>query len=1656
MWKSIFALASVALPIPAQEALVSLNCDREASLRSVSSNSPSSVEFSNATNAPVNIYWLDYAGKRVRYAVLAARESYTQTTFVTNPWVVTNAQDQCLAIFQPTEQPGRAVVEGAGIFPLTAGPLQMTALSIVDASAAVPGQMAVLMISGSNFAPGLTAKLTTPSGTADVPGNVTVLNERQIVVGATVPATPSGPYNATLTISNAAGESASRTFAVGVSTRVPAGTLGLQSVITLLAGVSREFRGEGKAATGEAIGFISGLATDSIGTTYASLGNVVVSIEADGVIRVVAGNGLFGFSGDGGLATNASLQNPTGLAIDPRDDRTLYILDSSGSRVRKVTRDGRIQSIAGVGLTTQTLPLGDHGPALEASFNSRGSSVGSLGLAVDRAGNIYIPDTTNQRIRKVDANGIITTVAGNGRSGYTGDTGLAVANALDEVGSVAVDEAGNLYLAGGSAGRRIRRVSPDGTIATVAGGGTGVVRNGARALDVAMTPQWVAVGQGYVYTHSRGTALIHRIGPDGLLQPAAGTGVFNATGQIGDGGPATLAPIGFPVVATADEQGRFTFGDDVHRRIRQVNPGKIIQTIAGSGGYGHANEIDPTYARISAGPDGKLWVADFLAHRLRVVSAEGTVQTAVGSDSQEPLGDGGPAERGNLAYPSDTYVDAMGNVYVADRDHARVRKVGRDGIIQTVYRAEPGSAVERVTADAGGNLFVQELVFAGVQRIPRLYKFTPAGSKILLAGASETGPGGEDGPATQVRLENILDLTADAQGNLYFAESMRENASWARVRTIGPDGKLRTVAGGGGVAAAEGIPALAARIHTSGIEFDAAGKLHLSDILSRSIYRLEPDGRLQRIAGGTRCETRDGGPASRVCISPRDISFDKAGNLFVVDVGAAGGIRKILATAPTYDATQPLPEELSFAAPSRGAAVRKKLLVSTTISDLEFGGTAMASVETGASWLRLSPSNGLTPRILEITADPATLEPRSAPYEGVIKVTIPDTEPQTKLIRVALRVGAPLPPKMVVDTDSVSFPYPDNASSRTDSITVTNQGSGDLAFSIRAETSSGGAWLSVTPADGLAKPGEPVTIQLTANPSGLRGTYRGRLTIEGAGTRTVLPVTMGISRFRRAFTLTQKGLSFRAVEGGGIVPPQSFGVANLGPEPLSWSARTDYKNGTNWIALQNVRAVSAASTPVPEVTVGVNHAGLTAGTYYALVEVRGEGAGDNLVANSPQVVPVFLEVLPAGSVMRAAVEPTDLVFSINSGKLLGSQDVFVYNVGAVPKSFVVRPGVGTTLLPQRGVLDPRKRTRVVVQPLAGMPPGQYSGKLTFQFSDGDVREVSYTVIVTNPAVAATPKSAQRAAESCGELTSAVRIQGGDLTVTPGWPLSLQVAVVDNCGQPMTDGTVVVRFSNGDPPLVLTSLRDGRWDGGWTTTGNAGEVTLTVEARRSNGIRHTRDVSVRQLARQEKPSFNKQSIRTYSSLRGGEPIAPGSIVRISGEGLAEGVGDATERAAWPTTQALGGAQVFIGDRPLALWKAGKDEILGQIPFELEPDTVWRLYLVRGGLVLSSAVDVDVASAQPVIESVTRTGDAVEIVCSGLGPLEEKVTAGDSAASGKPKFGIAVTIDGVAATGVEARYVRNRFVVRAVTTAAGLVVVSVDTGDQVVASEPVAIP
>lgn len=578
------------------------------------------------------------------------------------------------------------------------------------------------------------------------------------------------------------------------------------------------------------------------------------------------------------------------------------LLTASDSTAKTYT----IQTVAGNDF------IGDDGSALAAIFSQ------TEGIALDRAGNIYVADADDNRVRKITPDGLIHTAAGTGVEGFSGDGGPAVAALLNHPYGVAVDPSGNLYIADlGNA--RIRKVAADGTIQTVAGGGSTVpdtIGTGVAALSVKLVqPRNMAIdSDGTVYISDFGAHRVYRISTAGLLASLAGTG---KAGFSGDGAPALLAQLNSPAGLASDSNGSVYIADSGNNRIRKVNhgiistfysvsaptgvalnPGNVLY-VAGAGYVGTtARALSGVSTARDLATDSAGNVYATTGQVVGKVAASGAVSTVAGSGASRYFaGENSPALSARFHSPSGLAVDNAGNWYIADTANNRVRRVNSSGVITTVAgTGAAGSAGDggpatlaqlnsprSVAIDAQRNLYVAD---TGNNRIR---KITPAGNIVTFAsGLSDpeyvaAGPDGSvyiadtgnnrvlrmmpSGSASSVAVVfKPAAVTVDRSGNIYVSEA-------TRVSKITPFGVLTTLI--------DGLNS------PRGLALTGDGDLLIVQPGVHIVLRLSSSGTLTTIAGtGTPGFSGDDGPAAAAQLSsPSDSALDSNGTVWVADTG---------------------------------------------------------------------------------------------------------------------------------------------------------------------------------------------------------------------------------------------------------------------------------------------------------------------------------------------------------------------------------------------------------------------------------------------------------------------------------------------------------------------------------------------------------------------------------------------------------------------------------------------------------------------------------------------------------------------------------------------------------------------------------------------------
>jgi uncharacterized protein (TIGR03437 family) len=1413
----------------------------------------------------------------------------------------------------------------------------------------------------------------------------------------------------------------------------------------------------------------------------------VFRIGTDGIVHVAAGNGIAGYTGDGGAATSASLNGASSAAVD--GNGILYIGDNFNYRIRRVGADGTISTVAGIGSPAFG---GDGGPASAASFGPIGC------MAFDSANNLFFCDSENNRVRKISAAGIISTVAGNGKNASSGDGGPATAASISIPYGIAIDANGQFYIGEGSS---VRRVAVDGTISTFAGNGqAGFGGDGGPATKamLAFTRGVAKDAAGNVYVADVGNHRIRRIDTAGIITTVAGTGVSDFTG---DGGPPQNATLYFPWDVTFDSAGRLLIVDQGNSRIRAVTLGSTIATLAGNGLFRFTPDKTPatqsylfTPSGVAADASGNLYIGDTNADVIRKVTADSLVQTIFGKPGVTAI-----AGVNTISSPQGVILASNGDLLIADTGFSRVRRLAPNGTITTVagnqfggYSGDGGPAAQamlnlptEVAYDAAGRIFIADQMNHRIRVVTNDTITTFAGNGTQAS----TGDGQQ---ATAASLNQPTGVAVDANGTVYIGEF-----GGCRIRKVSADGKIATIAGTGACAdSGDGGPATAAGVsNVRNLIFDAQGNLYFSQQNPHKVRRINPAGVISTIAGGALTGfSGDGGPSTSAALNqPTGLAIGGDGTIYIADAGN----NRIRAVLPASAQISISTNQLSFSATSGGERTpQQNIALTASLAGVSFNGLPFTA-STDVPWLVVTPNTGTTPSSIGVVVDPDTLGVGTS--QAVIRVNAPGASPAQVAINVSATVTTAIPPRLAIDSNQLSFSEQAGAGASLRVVSVSNSGGGVLNVTATATTARGGNWLSVGSNTGQVKPGAPLSLAVTANPANLAaGTYTGKVSISSDQNQAEVAVSLVVTAPQATMVISQTGLTFTGVAQGGTPLPQSFGILNSGSGTMNFTATAStLSGGSNWLSISPTSGtVARPLLDAPLINVSVNTAGLAPGDYYGRIDVTAPSA-----INSPQTVTVVLNVLPAGSNPGPQVRPSGLIFTgVAGGVKPGSQIVSVGNLTPAPLQYgssqtYVVPGNWLVNVPSNDTVMPNNPSQIVVQPDFGaLPQGISRAFLNLGFSDGSSRTVSVLTVLAPPGSSSPDaREGESTAGGCSPSTLNIILTSSEQSfrASSNQPSTIGAQIVDDCGTALTPDRggvgVTTSFSNGDPGLNMVHTPQGRWSGSWqprNTAQSSMRATITAFLILPGGktLANQLDMNVTLTNGARVPVVTPGKVLNGASFVPETPVAPGSLISIFGSQLADGV--ALGNAPFQTT--LGGTQVVLGGKPAPLLYTSDGQINAQVPFDVPVNSQLQL-LIQRGTALSVGDSLTVAPAQPavftqseqgtgqgsIVNGVTNVvadpsasvgaGDVVAIYCTGLGPVDPPVASGavaPNAPLSRTINDVTVTIGGIPAAlnfaglapGLAAVYQVNA-VVPAGVTAGGSVPVVLTVAGQI--SPPVTI-
>lgn len=620
------------------------------------------------------------------------------------------------------------------------------------------------------------------------------------------------------------------------------------------------------------------------------------------VISTLAGSGLPPVGSTNGTGTAASFNSPSGVAIDSSGN--VYVADQSNHKIRKITAAGEVSTFAGSDASGST-----DGPGTVASF------WGPSAVAVDVSGNVYVADSINNKIRKITSAGVVSTLAGSGSVGSTNATGAAAS--FNGPKGVAVDSSGNVYVAD-SSNHKIRKITAAGVVSTLAGSGSVGSANATGAAASFNRPSGVTVdSSGNIYVADFSNQKIRKITATGVVSTFAGSGSVgnaNATGAAASfnypftvavdsssnvyvadtynhmirkitaaGVVSTLAEsFNYPSGVAVDNSGNVYVGDSSSNQIRKITVAGVVTTLAGivsADGLGAIAGFHNPYG-LTVDASGNVYVADTANHKIRKIDSVGVVSTLAGSGNIGSADGTGAAA--SFFSPTGVVVNSMGEVYVADRNNHKIRKITPAGVVTTlagsgnIGSADGAKAAASfyfpngITMDSNGNIYVAD------RSNHKIRKITSAGAVSTLAGSGTQG--GANGTGPTASFYSPCGVAVDGSGNVYVADEYNH-----RIRKITATGLVSTLAGTGSAGSADGTGISASFNYPTGLSVNSSGDVYVADQRNHKIRKITSTGVVTTLAGTGNKGSADGASATASFNFPNGIALDSSGNVYVVD-----------------------------------------------------------------------------------------------------------------------------------------------------------------------------------------------------------------------------------------------------------------------------------------------------------------------------------------------------------------------------------------------------------------------------------------------------------------------------------------------------------------------------------------------------------------------------------------------------------------------------------------------------------------------------------------------------------------------------------------------------------------------------------------------------
>jgi len=603
---------------------------------------------------------------------------------------------------------------------------------------------------------------------------------------------------------------------------------------------------------------------------------------------------------------------------------------------------------------------------------------------------------------------------------------------------------------------------------------------------------------------------------------------------------------------------------------------------------------------------------------------------------------------------------------------------------------------------------------------------------------------------------------------------------------------------------------------------------------------------------------------------------------------------------------------------------------------------------------------------------------------------------------------------------------------------------GNVGWTAAVRTSAGGNWLQISPASGTGA----ATARVSVNVAGLTaGVYTGTFIFQGTtgGLAEVVSVTLVVSRALPILQPSQSGFLFQGIEGQSI-PAQTFQMLNVGSGSMAWSVRAQTSDGKPWLSLSPASGTTQAGSnaSAPTVTIRVDSSQLKAGVSVGILTLEAAGA-----PNSPQAAFVLVNVTPAGSDPIISVQPAGFVFAGTvGGAAPAARELTISASGGTALTYTAsvatsNGGNWLSVSPPSGSLTAGRAALSVRPNIGGMTRGVYAGTVSVTLSTGVRQDLAVLLILSDAAVAAQGSLPGPQAVCTPTRLTLVETQlAGNFAISVSWPVSLRTLVVNDCGQPVIDATVIATFNTGDAPLTLNSLKDGNYTGNWIPS-KPDRTVVTIRARAAGLAEAVATLDGKVAASGAAlPTVARDATLNAASFQKYVPVAPGSLVSVFGTNLGTSTAGA---ATLPLPMTLADVRAQLGGKDVPLVFANNNQVNAQIPTELAPGTTASLVVtVRG--VAAAPDQITLATNQPGIFSINSSGagqgaiqvsntvlfaapagsipgaqarpvhrgEFITIYCTGLGATEPTVASGQPAPGGPlatAKIPVTVTVGGV---------------------------------------------